>query len=266
MWLLPGCPPRSRGPEPVPARTRGESSHRRSQRIPPIPGVTGDPTRTANRLPRTNPFLWMGAVTLGHPICTPTVKIKTPGTHGWRHRWTRPWSPFGGGETFRSTRFVWDSSFHWVSAHLGPEAVDMAESDQNIPTAWFIAAFLPLPPKPLPSDLEVGTRTSAMDLRIQNRVLNDEKRRYENALWWRRLNRFMIPPGIVIFIVIVSSRQPCKARFEEPSTTWSLFPGKKKKKKKTRADSWIRCRLPSPSWGQRWASNFLDHQSSDIFL
>jgi hypothetical protein len=72
------------------------------------------------------------------------------------------------------------------------------------PLAWFIAAFLPLPPKPLPSDLEVGTRTSAMDLRIQNRVLNDEKRRYENALWWRRLNRFMIPPGIVIFIVIIT--------------------------------------------------------------
>ena len=110
------------------------------------------------------------------------------------------------------------------------------ESDRKIPTAWFIAAFLPLPPEPLPSDLEAGTRISAMDLRIQNRVLNDEKRRYENALWWRRLNRFMIPPGIMIFIVIVSSCQSCKAGFEGPPTTSSLFSGStnkiKKRKKK----------------------------------
>ncbi|KAN0073403.1 hypothetical protein V8E54_008623 [Elaphomyces granulatus] len=72
------------------------------------------------------------------------------------------------------------------------------------PLAWFIAAFLPLPPKPLPSDPEVAAGEST-DLRIQNRILRSERRRFENALWWRRLNRFMVLPGIVILIVIVSS-------------------------------------------------------------
>jgi hypothetical protein len=71
------------------------------------------------------------------------------------------------------------------------------------PLAWFIAAFLPLPPKPLPSDPEVAAGEST-DLRIQNRILRSERRRFENALWWRRLNRFMVLPGIVILIVIIA--------------------------------------------------------------
>lgn len=64
--------------------------------------------------------------------------------------------------------------------------------------AWIVAAFLPLPPKPnseSASDLERALKVRTYDI---------EQRRYENARWWRNLNRVMIPLGIVIIALIVS--------------------------------------------------------------
>lgn len=63
-----------------------------------------------------------------------------------------------------------------------------------------IAAFLPLPPKP-------GMwQQDALDRTLQMRIYDIEERRYENSRWWRNLNRFMIPLGIVVIVLVVSSR------------------------------------------------------------
>ncbi|BDD61861.1 hypothetical protein MPDQ_005968 [Monascus purpureus] len=66
------------------------------------------------------------------------------------------------------------------------------------PLAWIVAAFLPLPPKPnseSASDLERALKVRTYDI---------EQRRYENARWWRNLNRVMIPLGIVIIALIIT--------------------------------------------------------------
>ncbi|KAE8388841.1 hypothetical protein BDV23DRAFT_194952 [Aspergillus alliaceus] len=69
------------------------------------------------------------------------------------------------------------------------------------PFAWLIAAFLPLPPKPdmmLDEDSEPGREKT-----LQMRVLDLERKRYENARWWRNLNRWMNPLGLLIITIIV---------------------------------------------------------------
>lgn len=69
------------------------------------------------------------------------------------------------------------------------------------PFAWLIAAFLPLPPKPEMVEDEQGEPELEVALRM--RLLDIERRRHENARWWRNLNRWMNPVGLVIIIVIV---------------------------------------------------------------
>lgn len=68
------------------------------------------------------------------------------------------------------------------------------------PLIWLIAAFLPLPPQPGPTDEEqvVVSQPGA-----QYRIEQYEKKRYYNARWWRNVNRVMIPVGVAIITVIV---------------------------------------------------------------
>lgn len=86
------------------------------------------------------------------------------------------------------------------------------------PFAWMIAAFLPLPPRPLQEMQERDDSTS--NLGASNHEFNDYERqfgpmdeaRYESAKWWRRLNRWMSLVGaiiiaIIIVLVIVSLRE-----------------------------------------------------------
>ena len=66
-----------------------------------------------------------------------------------------------------------------------------------------MAAFLPLPPKP-DIDLE---GTPASEVTLYARLYDLERRRHDNARWWRNLNRWMVPVGITIITIIVSP--PC---------------------------------------------------------
>ncbi|KAE8145016.1 hypothetical protein BDV25DRAFT_78792 [Aspergillus avenaceus] len=71
-----------------------------------------------------------------------------------------------------------------------------------LPLAWPIAALLPLPPKPemtMEGDIEPGREKT-----LQMRVHHLEQKRYENARWWRNLNRWMIPLGLVIITIIIT--------------------------------------------------------------
>lgn len=68
--------------------------------------------------------------------------------------------------------------------------------------AWLIAAFLPLPPRPAEDD-----ETMVAGPGVQLRIAEYEARRYQNARWWRNVNRVMIPIGTAVIAVIVSAQE-----------------------------------------------------------
>ena len=76
------------------------------------------------------------------------------------------------------------------------------------PLAWFIAACLPLPAKPRTQ------RTKGKNVARQSEIMEDLEQqlgpidvaRYENARWWRHLNRLMCLCGVTVIITIVSQK------------------------------------------------------------
>ncbi|KAI2229291.1 hypothetical protein LOZ13_006634 [Ophidiomyces ophidiicola] len=70
-----------------------------------------------------------------------------------------------------------------------------------LPLTWFVAAFLPLPPRIYPAQFSTGQPD--VERNFNNRVKHIDQIRYENARWWRRLNRCMTPVGLVIIATIV---------------------------------------------------------------
>ncbi|KAI1781460.1 hypothetical protein F4818DRAFT_38471 [Hypoxylon cercidicola] len=86
-----------------------------------------------------------------------------------------------------------------------------------IPFAWMVAAFLPLPPKPMLAMDERDRSTtefhSSGDPESQQRrhVLVDDSR-YQSARWWRNVNRFMSVAGLLIVgavaaLIVIGVRQ-----------------------------------------------------------
>ena len=75
-----------------------------------------------------------------------------------------------------------------------------------IPKAWFIASFLPLPPKPEYDSKTPERRLSRLELArdLEKALGQVDGARYENARWWRNLNRWMAVLGIMILAAIVS--------------------------------------------------------------
>ncbi|KAF7504945.1 hypothetical protein GJ744_001592 [Endocarpon pusillum] len=74
------------------------------------------------------------------------------------------------------------------------------------PISWFIAAFLPLPARPVMrevvQDSEVGGLTLQEQLDCQTTIR--EEIRYTNLRWWRNLNRFMSIVGLVVIAIIIT--------------------------------------------------------------
>lgn len=68
-----------------------------------------------------------------------------------------------------------------------------------------MAALLPLPPKP---NLDIEASVPPSDIALHARVYDVEQRRYENARWWRNLNRWMVPVGFLIIAIIVCPSVP----------------------------------------------------------
>lgn len=67
------------------------------------------------------------------------------------------------------------------------------------PLAWFIAAFLPLPPPPTLDEELVVAQPGA-----EYRIEEYERKRYQSARWWRNVNRVMVPVGTAIIAIIVT--------------------------------------------------------------
>ncbi|EEP78253.1 predicted protein [Uncinocarpus reesii 1704] len=74
----------------------------------------------------------------------------------------------------------------------------------NFFSAWFVGSFLPLPPKIFTPSEEFTTDQPDVERTFSNRVKHIDQIRYENARWWRRLNRCMTPVGLVIIATIVT--------------------------------------------------------------
>jgi hypothetical protein len=91
--------------------------------------------------------------------------------------------------------------FTWRNAHMLGFMLGFV-----FPISWFVAAFLPLPPKPamkeIAHDPEAGGATLQEQLDHQT-AMRDEIR-HANLRWWRNLNRFMGVVGLVLIAIIVS--------------------------------------------------------------
>jgi hypothetical protein len=73
------------------------------------------------------------------------------------------------------------------------------------PISWFIAAFLPLPPKPnLNMDEVSRIPTPNIEAQLQQRLDIQDDIRYENARWWRCLNRIMCAVGIMLIVLVIT--------------------------------------------------------------
>jgi hypothetical protein len=91
--------------------------------------------------------------------------------------------------------------FTWRDAHMLGFMLGFI-----FPISWFVAAFLPLPPKPatkeIMDDPEAGGPT--LQEQLDRRTAISEEIRYTNLRWWRNLNRFMCVVGLVVIAIIVS--------------------------------------------------------------
>ncbi|KAL2364013.1 hypothetical protein RJZ56_003067 [Blastomyces dermatitidis] len=72
------------------------------------------------------------------------------------------------------------------------------------PLAWIIAAFLPLPPQVSHINEEATTSRPDLAHAFNNRVVLVDEVRHANARWWRNVNRFMSPAGLVIIVVVIT--------------------------------------------------------------
>ena len=90
--------------------------------------------------------------------------------------------------------------FNWRNAQLFAFILGFV-----FPLSWFVAAFLPLPRKPNLSS-EYVQRIPALNLEAQQQQKQDiaDDVRYENARWWRILNRFMCAVGVVFIGVVIT--------------------------------------------------------------
>lgn len=50
----------------------------------------------------------------------------------------------------------------------------------------------------------VNVNDDDVEMALESQLISLQRRRHENARWWRNLNRWMISLGVVIIVIIVS--------------------------------------------------------------
>lgn len=75
----------------------------------------------------------------------------------------------------------------------------------TLPKAWFIAALLPLPPRPavISAKGKDALRQTQMLEDLEKQLGAVDEARYENARWWRNINRVMSGFGVLILVAII---------------------------------------------------------------
>ena len=74
------------------------------------------------------------------------------------------------------------------------------------PLGWFLAAFLPLPPRPAIPTAKGKNAPRRLQIvqDLEDQLIPGDEGRYENARWWRNINRIMCVVGFMVIIAIVS--------------------------------------------------------------
>ncbi|KAL8734271.1 MAG: hypothetical protein Q9181_003262 [Wetmoreana brouardii] len=71
------------------------------------------------------------------------------------------------------------------------------------PLAWFVASVLPLPPNPC-TDTKGPVPKANLSHDLEKTLGMVDEARYENARWWRNLNRLMCIVGVLIIAAIIA--------------------------------------------------------------
>ncbi|EPS26118.1 hypothetical protein PDE_01054 [Penicillium oxalicum 114-2] len=140
-----------------------------------------------------------------HWVANPALEEEVVGTP--RSRMRHSWSPH-----LQARRGMPRSTSRWTAPSMD-STNEPVFGRRNIqvysfcigfifPLAWIIAAFLPLPPLPK-LDPEMAESSVDVEAALESQLMALQRRRHENARWWRNLNRWMISLGVVIIIVII---------------------------------------------------------------
>ncbi|EPE29700.1 hypothetical protein GLAREA_00860 [Glarea lozoyensis ATCC 20868] len=126
------------------------------------------------------------------------------------------WSPHLRMDRRAARHSVWDPpSVNWSAdgSSFGRRNVQiiMFVAGFVFPFAWMIAAILPLPYNPVAEMREHEAETSSSQLDTSNQIANNydrqfgriDEKRFENAKWWRNLNRWMSVVGFLIIAAII---------------------------------------------------------------
>lgn len=140
-------------------------------------------------------------------------------SRGYGHPYNRPHSYF-------------DLSGHagnppsWFSIDLRDAQVICFMSGFLLPLTWFLAAVLPLPPRPASyhdiekaefnvrqGDMSCFTSRQSMSdwdtmdivarLRLERHIRGLEEMKWQNARWWRKMNRWMCCVGLIVIVIVV---------------------------------------------------------------
>ncbi|KAJ5719606.1 hypothetical protein N7493_007184 [Penicillium malachiteum] len=125
-----------------------------------------------------------------------------------RYRLRHSWSP----HLYKDRRTIPRSGSGWTSPSFD-STTEPVFGRRNIqvysfclgfifPLAWIIASFLPLPYQP--KDGEMIETDDEVEMALECQLLDLQQRRYNNARWWRNLNRWMISLGVVIIVIIIT--------------------------------------------------------------
>ncbi|KAL4944705.1 hypothetical protein BDV06DRAFT_75299 [Aspergillus oleicola] len=141
-----------------------------------------------------------------HWVKPPAPSVTRPGSS--LHRLRHSWSP----HLFPDRRVVAPKSSIWRAPSLDSRTEPIL-GRRNIqvwsfclgficPLTWLIASFLPLPRKP--EMIMEENQGPELEVTLKARLYDLERRRHLNARWWRNLNRWMNPLGLVIVAIIVT--------------------------------------------------------------
>ena len=151
--------------------------------------VQGQPRRKVSQI--WSPHLWhdRGAMGRRSIFQAPSLDVEAEG-HGMSRR------------TAQIVLFT--VGFAFPIGKAGLHLYDSGQTDMIL-QAWFIASFLPLPPRPIHNEKDPAPRVSraTMVRDLENALDPVDERRYENARWWRSLNRLMSIVGVLIIATIV---------------------------------------------------------------
>ncbi|KKK22024.1 hypothetical protein ARAM_002101 [Aspergillus rambellii] len=134
----------------------------------------------------------------------PSVTRSGPSFHRLRHSWSPHLYPDRRAVAPKSSAWRAPSMDSRTEPLLGRRNIQVWSFCLGFicPLTWLIASFLPLPKKPeMPMEENSGPQ---LETTLQMRLYDLERKRHLNARWWRNLNRWMNPLGLVIISIIVT--------------------------------------------------------------